>query len=140
MTRHPDWEERLHAYAGQKHGKGFRWGSTDCASLVKGAVTSMYPGTPLGDVPAYRRREAAEEALASVGGVATCLETAGASRVVLGLVQAGDVLILPGHDGSGLPRLGVVLNGSKYLTSLPGHGAYIARLHMAVGAEAWRMP
>jgi len=137
--RRPDWEERLHAYATDKVGKPFRWGSTDCGALVRGAASAMYTGKPLGAFPSYRGRDALAEALDAIGGVTARLEESGATRARSAFAQAGDILILPGHDGSGLPRTGVMLNGGKVLTSLPGHGVYIGALDLSK-AEAWRLP
>jgi hypothetical protein len=137
--RRADWEERLHAYANEKAGKSFRWGSTDCGALVRGAMSAVYPGKPLGAFLSYRGKDAAEKTLEAIGGTTARLEESGAVGVNVGFVQCGDILILPGHDGHGMPRMGVMLNGGKVLTSLPGHGVYIGALELSE-AEAWRLP
>jgi hypothetical protein len=137
--RRPDWEERLHEYANSKAGNVFRWGSTDCGSLVRGAVRAMYTGNPLGSIPPYKRRDAAGKTLEAIGGTEARLQESGATRAPAAFAQAGDILIMPGHDGHGLPRMGVRLNGGKILTSLPGHGVYIGGRDLS-GAEAWRLP
>ena len=137
--RRDDWEQRLHAYASEKAGKSFRWGSTDCGSLVRGAASAMYPGKPLGKFLAYRGRNGAEKTLDAIGGPSVRLEASGALQVPLTFAQAGDIILLSGHDGHGLPRMGVMLNGSKVLTSLPGHGVYMGAADLTDG-EAWRLP
>jgi len=139
VVRRRDWEERLHAFANAKSGKAFRWGSTDCGSLVRGAMHATHTGKPLGTIEPYRGRDAAERTLEAMGGTTLRLEASGATQVALPFTQPGDVLVLPGHDGNGLPRMGVVLNRGRVLTSLPGHGVYVGPV-VVDGAEVWRLP
>ena len=136
--RRADWEARLHAYANAKAGKAFRWGSTDCGSLVRGAAREMFTGKPLGAFLTYRGKDAAQKTLDAIGGTTARLEESGALQVHVGFAQAGDILILPGEDETGMPRMGMMLNGGKVLTSLPGQGVYIGRLELD-GTEAWRL-
>lgn len=142
-ARHDDWEERLGEYVSAKVGKSFRWGSTDCGSLVRGAAKAMCNGArnQLGPVQPYRSRTAAVKSLEHIGAPSAHLEASDAVSVPLQFAQPGDILIMPGDDEYGLPRLGVALGAGRLLSSLPGHGVYLGRLNGCPPETiAWRLP
>lgn len=41
MTRHPQWEARLHEFVAARHGKPYAWGKHDCLMLAADAVKAV---------------------------------------------------------------------------------------------------
>lgn len=140
LGRRARWEIHLVAFANGHLGRPYVWGETDCAALVRGAVAEMFDPSPLADVPAYATLAEAVRALQVVGDVVAYLEARGATAVPVAFAQAGDVVLLPGDDGDGLPRLGIVVDGrAKLLTSHPEHGVEVVPLRvLPEGCSAWR--
>lgn len=138
--RRADWEYSLVAYAQAQLGRPFLWGETDCFSLAREALGVILEDNPLADVPGYTSREEAEAVAGAVLDVADAIERLGAYSRPVGFAQQGDVVTIPGDDGSGLPRFGFVPDGrGRLVTSDPAHGVEIVDLDtMPAGSLAWR--
>lgn len=137
--RPPNWEFRLVAYAQGQIGRPFRWGETDCFSLARGALEVILDADPLADVPTYADAGGARAVLAAYPDVGAEFERRGATRLPVAFAQQGDVLTLPGDDGTALPRFGFVVDGrGRFMTSDPERGVEI--LPIPDDATAWRWP
>uniref|UniRef100_A0A6M3XTJ9 DUF6950 domain-containing protein n=1 Tax=viral metagenome TaxID=1070528 RepID=A0A6M3XTJ9_9ZZZZ len=138
--RCPGWEYSLVAYANAQLGRPFLWGETDCFSLAREALGVILAPNPLANVPGYTSREEADEVAGAVLDVADALERLGAYSRPISFAQQGDVVTIPGDDGSGLPRFGFVPDGrGRLMTSDPTGGVEILPLHNApAGSLAWR--
>lgn len=135
-----NWDLALFRWLKKKLGKPFRWGRTDCASLVKGAAKAMYGRNVFGDVAPWSSLRTAKEALDAVDSIPAVLVSQGATRVRRAFTQSGDIAYTPGIDDDGLPRLAVVWSG-KALVSTLGDGVRIVPLaDLADDTEFWRLP
>lgn len=127
--RHRDWDMRLHRAVDELVGEPFRWGETDCASVVIRAVEAIYPpdDVPLPrDQPSYDDEGAALRAHAETGGVGPALEAEGAERVPLAFARSGDVLVGLDPQG-GVPGAAVVV-GPRYVVASERDGVVERRL------------
>jgi len=140
MRRRAGWEFSLVEYAMAQRGRPFVWGDTDCFSLARGALEVVYESDPLADVGAYGSASEAGAVLRAVGHPADALRERGATLVPLGMAQQGDLLLMPGDDGTGHPRFAVVVDGRGHvLTSSVGKGAEMVLIAwMTLGTTAWR--
>ena len=138
--RRPDWEFRLVAYANAQLGRPFRWGETDCFSLARGALDVMLDSDPFADVPGYTSRQEAGVVAGVTPDVADELDWRGAYARPVGFARSGDVVTMPGDDGSGLPRFGFVPDGrGRIVTSDPAGGVGFVDLGtVPAGSLAWR--
>jgi len=139
MRRADDWEFRLVSYVRSQAGRPFRWGITDCYTLARSALCVIYDEPILPSV-LYRRHAAATHAAKSFHDLPGALEVLGAACVGLTFAQAGDLLLLPGDDGWGLPRFGVMADGRGHvLTSGVAEGVTIVDAGtIPPGTTAWR--
>lgn len=135
--RPPDWEFRLVEYAQAQLGRPFLWGETDCFSLARGALDVILGADPLADVPAYATARGAHTVARARPDIGAELERRGGVRVPIGFAQQGDVLTLPGDDGTGLPVFGFVVDGrGRFATSSQARGVEI--LPIPAFGTAWR--
>jgi hypothetical protein len=137
--RQPGWEFRLVAYANSQVGRPFVWGETDCYSLVREALECVYDADLLPHI-IYTSKAKATTAARAFPQPGAALSDFGAVRVPLPNAQSGDVLLMPGDDGLGLPRFAVVVDGrGRVLTSDPGAGAEVLRAsNIPPDSTAWR--
>ena len=140
--RRPDWELRLVEYAGTVQGRAFSWGETDCFSLVCSALGAILEANPLADVPYYISRAEAEAVAETFADVAGELGRRGGTPYPIGFAQQGDIVTMPGDDGTGLPRFGFVVDGrGRVMTSEPHTGVEILPVEaLPSGAAVWRWP
>ena len=116
--RPPDWEFRLVEYAMGQVGRAFRWGETDCFSLARGALDVILGADPLADVPTYTNANDARAVILAYPDLAAELEKRGGVATPINFAQQGDVVLLPGDDGNGRPRFGVVVDGrGRFITA-----------------------
>jgi hypothetical protein len=106
-----NWDVKLLAWARQRNGDEFRWGRTDCGTLVVRAHRIMFGRRVLGILPVYSSLRAARDAFAATGGVEAVLRSAGAVEVAVPFAQQGDVLIERDLDERGFPSAAVVVAG-----------------------------
>lgn len=121
-------------------GQPFRWGQTDCASLVRGACAVMYGEDLFPDVPCYTTQGEAMRALALTGGVRQRLRLMGATVHDLTFARAGDIVLGPGHVGEPTESAFVVLGKTMLVTNL-GMMVDLAPVRAAMpGADVMRVP
>lgn len=142
MTRRPDWPNALRAFADRVVGRPFAWGDTDCGSIVRRAVESMYHPAPDWHVLAYHNRREARQVLSMWAGDHGLRAWCGATVIPVEQAVDGDVIRWerPAPTGS----WGVVLDRTL-LTS--AEGAQVVRLPLGMAlrlsrepAVCWRMP
>ncbi len=142
MQRVPNWDVELVRFAGDMQGRPFRYGSTDCGTLVRGALKAMYGKDVLRGMGSYRLLRDARKLAKSVGPIPEYLKvTLGCKRIRRNFVQAGDIVVLPGEDRR-LPQLGVVVGG-KLMVSDVELGVQIVPLptgHWPRGSTILRVP
>ena len=137
----PDWHFRLVAYAQANRGRPFRWGTTDCYSIVRGALDVVYDADVL-PAAIYSRQAAALRVAQSFKDIPGALEELGAQPVAMPFAQAGDLLLIPGKDELGLPRFGVIADGRGHvLTSDVADGVVVVdATEIPAESVAWRWP
>ena len=124
MRRTPNWDVALVEYASVMQGRPFKYGSTDCGTLVRDALRVMYGKDMLRGMGSYRTLKAARKVSRSVGSVPDYLkDRLGCERIRRNFVQAGDIVVLPGEDMR-MPQLAVVVGG-KLMVSVVDTGVQI---------------
>lgn len=114
MGNRADRYARLVSYAQEHAGERFRWGTTDCYTLARGALDAFY-GASLLPAVFYTRQDVAERAARMFVDIPGALYELGARPRLLAFAQAGDLIVMPGKDEVGLPRFGVVADGAGHL-------------------------
>jgi len=97
LTRVPNWSVKLAGFADSVLGKPFVWGETDCVSICRGALETMYGE----DIIAphfdgtYSTKTGAARAFSKVGSLSAIAEQAGAKEVRHNMSVDGDVMVFP---------------------------------------------
>ena len=124
-------EVGLRVWACEQVGRDFEWGTTDCCSLVRTALSYVLGlGDPFPFLN-YRSRSQALRAIRQTGGPRAVLERHGFTEFALCHARTGDVLIAGRSDP--LANVGIVIGG-KWLTSGPEDGVILRHLAEAEGA------
>lgn len=100
MHRVQHWDRLLVEWADRLIGKPFRWGVTDCGSLVREAVRVM-TGQPFAADVFYENGIQAARVWRRTGGTLAYLLDAGARIVAAEDLRHGDLVILPGRPFCG---------------------------------------
>jgi hypothetical protein len=143
LVRQPQWRNNLLTWAKAVHGRPYVWGTTDCASLVRGALKEQFGEDVLG-LPGWGSLRLAQRVwlpLSCNGGPATIFERLGAQRLNARRNGArypmGSILVLtrdPEVDDMRFPSFGVGV-GPVVLQSNYNQGVYC---DMNCGVEeAW---
>lgn len=111
MKRVRNWDTKLLAWAVARDGAPFRWGRTDCGTLVVRAHRIMFGRRALGQLPQYDSLREARAAAAATGGVEAVLRAAGAVEVLQNFWQQGDVIVEHDLDERGFPASYVIVAG-----------------------------
>ena len=139
MTRGENWDVSLVEWSNTVTGLPFKWGRTDCASLVRLGSRVVYGKRALVGVPRYTSEDSARAVMEGMGDARAFLKAAGAKKLKLGFAQAGDILVMPGLD-NGIPRLALVVYSGHALTSDPKNGVRILKLEqLRRRTSAWRL-
>ena len=96
-TRVPNWSVKLAGFADSVLGKPFVWGETDCVSICRGALETMYDEdiiAPHFDAT-YSTKIGAARVFGKIGSMATVAEQAGAREVRPDMSVDGDVMLFP---------------------------------------------
>lgn len=92
MSRVRTWDVDLQTWASSLIGEPFRWGRTDCASIVIEAQRIIY-GMDVFHLPKWKSKAKALQTLVDVKGMRTVLRRY-ADQVGRGFLQMGDVVLL----------------------------------------------
>ena len=120
-----NWDSRLVEYAKKVVGQEFKWGSTDCASLVRRGLTAI-----MGEdvwkraVGTWKTRRGAVS-VSDRTDYEEALKASGAVEVGLHYAWSGDVALGPSEDEHGMIQVGLLLPTRKVMTSMPETGVVI---------------
>ena len=92
MNRLRTWDVDLQTWAGSLIGEPFRWGTTDCASIVIEAQRIMY-GVDVFNLPKWKSKAKALRTLVGVKGMRSGLRRC-ADQVGRGFLQMGDIVLV----------------------------------------------
>ena len=112
MKRLRTWDVDLEQWAAEQIGQPFRWGTTDCVSLVKKGQKLIY-GFDVFRVPEYKSKAKALRTLVNVKSLRSVLSSC-ASQVGRRFLQAGDI-VLVGKGCSELETDGLLLVVRDYV-------------------------
>lgn len=108
INRAPLWRQAVREYAEEVNGEVFRWGETDCASIVRGALCAMYAGHDFW-THVYGAKNGARRILKKRGGWDALLTSSGLLRVLANHAQEGDVVLT--IDDDGVDSVGIIVGG-----------------------------
>ncbi len=92
MKRLPTWDVDLLEWAGSLIGEPFKWGRTDCASIVIQAQRLIY-GSDVFHLPKWKSKAKALRTLVGVKGMRSVLQGC-ADPVGRGFLQMGDIVLI----------------------------------------------
>ena len=138
MDRVENWDSCLVRLARAVEGQPFEWGRTDCATLARRGLTTIY-GRDVwaGHVGTWKTRRGA---LGSAGRTdpENALRASGAVPVPPNYAWSGDVALGASLDAHGMPRVSLLLPNRKALTSTPDRGVVVVdKLSLTEGTEFW---
>lgn len=139
MDRLPNCDTRLVDFAGDVVGEDFKWGTTDCASLVRRGLTAMM-GKDVWKkhVRIWKTRRGALTASKNME-PKHVLEASGAVEVGAKFAWSGDVAIGKNSDDHDMVQVALLLPARKALTSTPDRGVIIVdKLSLTEGTRFWR--
>lgn len=132
-VRPRNWDVRLFHWADSVVGEPFKWGITDCGSIIRAGHVAMF----CEDIfrwPTYKSLKGAMSAKRKVGGIPKALEKA-CTRVGVRFAQTGDIVLIS-HEGQA--GMGLVV-GSNVVGSYPGYPVTLVPLDMLPDdASLWR--
>lgn len=120
----------LTGFASGIQGAPFKWGSTDCGSLVRRGLTACYGRDILRGAGSWNSLRALRKFVKDTGGPAKLLKSKGFTKVRAAYAQCGDVVILPGEDADDVPQTGILLHRRKMLTSDRLAGVVVVNLRI----------
>jgi hypothetical protein len=109
FRRLPDWHERLTAWATPLRGTAFRWGVTDCGSLVRGSLVALYGDAADAALPRYQDARGAARVRQTVGSIEDELWRWCAMPVRRSQATPGDIVLESARHAE-LEAAGVVLD------------------------------
>lgn len=115
LLKQPGWERRLVAWAEYTVGQPFKWGVTDCASLVADAIHAMTLSLTgqhaKSGVRGYSTRLGARRADVKTGGIRQHLRSLGLREVDVRFCQQGDIIVTPRKTTREMEHAMVVVSG-----------------------------
>ena len=128
-----NWDVRLFHWADTVVGEPFKWGVTDCATLVTAAHVVMY-GVDVFKWPTYKSLKGAMTAKAKVGGIRKALKK-DCTQVGIKFARTGDIVLIK-HEGE--DGMGVVV-GMNVVGAYPGYPVTLVPLSaLPSNATVWR--
>lgn len=134
--RRPNHDVELTEWHTQQNGRAFRWGNTDCGSLVRRGL-NVACAHRVSEFPRYTTRRGALRTLARMDEI---IEAVGATRVHPGFHRSGDVVVYR-TDEDEPASLGIVTAPGVVCTASPELGVHTARLRKpwADVSAVWRV-
>ena len=132
-----NWDTRLVTWAERVRGQPFKWGETDCGSLVK-QVYKIIKGKRIG-WSAWNGKTGALRWVSKAGGLPEALARV-ASPVGRGFARSGDVVLVEVHEPDAVYGYGMaVVVGDNVVASHPDHPVTLIPLRdMPNDATYWR--
>lgn len=130
LYRQRQWRTMLRRFADTEHGKAFVWGETDCASLARRALVSMF-GAALEDrfPTPWNSALTAQTALESAVSVDAWLRSIGAVVHPINFMRAGDIVVQPElEEIVGQIAVMVCIDGTECLTTGKQSGVSFTRV------------
>ena len=139
MKRVPNWDVKLVRWAETQFGEPFEWGRTDCGSLIKSGLRLIFGQPVLDEGLRYKDEESAVGVIRTVGTVARYFTQLGGVRLIPTRAAGGDIVVRPGRD-DGLPRMGLMLHPTGFVTSDPVNGPHVvSKYQLPSRARIYRM-
>lgn len=128
--------DALVTWADAQRGKPFKWGDTDCATMVRKACRVMHGVDPF-VLPAWKSKAKALRVFAECGGIAKALAEI-AQPVGRGFAWTGDIALL--EDETALGNSLMVVIDSRVLVSQPETGVTLEdRSILPASTSFWRI-
>ena len=138
-----NWRTRLIAWSTAQVGRPFVWGETDCAALVRAALTECFDRDVVPEVPSWHSKKEALRVLRAHDPVKT-LEALGATRTTIGFARGGDIVSMRAEaDEVGGVALGVWVDGFCLVPSVKHGVTRVNAISMprdAVVLSLWEVP
>ena len=134
-----NWDSRLVELAREMTGRPFKWGTTDCASLVRRGLTVILGTDPWqGHVGTWKTRRGALGVSRRLDHE-DVLRASGAVQVGIHYAWTGDVALGANMDEHGMLQVALLLPTRKAMTSMPETGVVIVdKLSLAEGTRFYR--
>ena len=142
IERVRNWDHAIVEAVRPTLGQPFEWGVTDCGTLARLLLGSLYGDAVATEVlgSPWRTEAGALRRWKKLGGVQGVLDRLGAEKVHASYASAGDLAVIPGEDEGSLPQLGIVM-GPKVAVSNRDVGVHAAHVTaLPDGAQFWRLP
>ncbi len=134
-----NWDRWLVEFANAANGQPFEWGRTDCASLVRRGLQTVF-GVDVwkGHVGIYKTKRGAVTVAGKVD-YEDALLASGAVEVGYHFGTSGDVALSPKEDEHGMFSVALLVPARKALTSAPREGVVIVdKLRLEEGTRFYR--
>lgn len=138
MNRLHNWDTWLVEFAIKMIGQPFKWGQTDCATLVRNGLRSIY-GRDVwrGHVGIWTARRGAL-IVSNRTKPKMALRASGAVETHTKHAWSGDVALGPSMDAHGMFQLSLLIPNRKALTSTPETGVIVVdTLSLTKGTRFW---
>ena len=118
MVRIRNWDVKLFEWMRKVDGKKFKWGKTDCGSLAKQAIITMYDDDTVGDdLDSYTTKTEALRTLSSIGSIEDRLMEMGGVEHPITFAQQGDFIVGPQVGDEVFPGISVVVAGKGIIAN-----------------------
>ncbi len=113
-------------FAVSVQGQRFRWGATDCGSIVRRALKVCHGKDILKGAGLWNSLKAIRKFVKGGGGPVEILMGKGFTEVAPGFARCADVVVVPGEDADDMPQTGILLHRDKVLSSDRLHGVFVS--------------
>jgi len=133
LTKLPDWQLRLEAFAKERRTMPFVWGTNDCCTFAADAVAAITGAATLhADLRTYRTAKQAYRTIARHGGISAIATAACGQPQPAAFAGVGDVVLVTVGKRDAL----AICNGTAALA--PSSAGLVA-VPMAQARQCWRL-
>ncbi len=130
--RYHNWQVRFEAFINSRMHTPFAWGTNDCAVFACDCVLAI-TGQDFGmGLREHRTAKEASDTLENVGGVVGIADRSLGARIVVGLANVGDVILL---NEDGRDSLAICNGGTVIAVAKSG----LTTMSMSKAVAAWRV-